>query len=121
MQFGNAVVVAIEKREKISGKVLLVGGTQRSDNAKVHCRVPGFGGIVDLYEYVARMHVRMKKVVAKNLGKEYLDAIFGKHANVSSRVTQRLHISDWNTVDSLLDKNAGSAIVPIHVRYIQHI
>ena len=78
MQLRNLVVIPIEKCKKISCKILLVGRAERADYTEIDGGITGPLRVIDLYEYVAGMHVRVKKIVPEDLCEKYLHTIFGK-------------------------------------------
>ena len=70
VHFSDAPIVAPEKSEEVVRQIMFVDRRQRAHDAEVERDVLAVGGD----EYVARMHVGMKKTVAEDLGEKYFDA-----------------------------------------------
>ncbi len=103
VQFRHPPVIAVEKRQKILGQIVLVGRTQRPDNAKVHGDIAGILGIFGVDEDIAGMHVGVKKTVAEHLGEKDHYAPFRQFLHVHSTPPQFGNVPYRNAINSLHD------------------
>ena len=71
MDLGDASVVALEESQKVLRQIILVHFVERSDNAKIERDITA----VLRHENVPRVHIRMEKAIAEDLGEENLDAL----------------------------------------------
>ena len=115
MKFRNAVIVAIEECQEISGEVFLVAWAQCADNAEVNRCILRFLRIVNEDKNVARMHIRMEKIVPKYLREKNLNAIFGQCLDVGSGFPESLYIADLCAENSFLNQHLGSTVIPVDV------
>ncbi len=121
MQFGDAMVVAVEERKKIGREILLIFGAECADDAEVHSRVLGPFGIGDDDKDIAGMHVGVEEIVAEDLGKKNLDPVFGEPLDICSGFAQGIHVADRDAVDTLLDHDFGTAVVPVDLGHVKHV
>ncbi len=114
MQLGHAFVVAPKKGGEVLRQILFVELGQRADDAEVQRDVAPKGGRGHADLDVARVHVGMKKPVAKHLGEEDGDAVAGEFWNVHAQTAQLVHLVDGQAVHALHHHHLGVAIVPKH-------
>ena len=115
------MIVAIKEREEVVGQVPLILRAQCANNAEINGSVFRFVGICHDHENISRMHVGVKKIVAKYLGEENFDAVLSEKLNVSPSLSKRRHVADRYAVDTLLYQHFGSAKIPVNVRDVKHI
>ena len=84
MQFRDAMVVTIKKREKIFGEIALVTRAQGSDDAEIDRSILGLVRVGHDDKNIAWVHVGVKEVVAKHLGEENFYAVFRQQLNISA-------------------------------------
>ena len=119
MQLGDPVIIALEKREKILGEIMLVPGTQRADNPEVHRDIAGLRRVADIDENIAWVHVGVKEVVLEHLGEKYFHTVLGQFLHIRAGGVQRVHVADRHAADALHDQDIEAAILPVHLRHIQ--
>ena len=66
MQSRDAIIVTVEESQKVCGKIMLIPGTQTSDDSKIDCYIPGFIGVGHVNENISRMRVGMKQHLAES-------------------------------------------------------
>ena len=116
MQFSHAFVITPEKGCEILRQVFLVDLGECAHNAEVQRDVSPESGWFNADLNVARVHVGMKKAIAKNLGKKEGDAVTREFGNVNPGRTQTLDLVNGHAPHALHDHHIRHAVVPEHFR-----
>ena len=119
MQLRHPPVIAMEKRQKIFRQVLLVGGTQGTDDAEVHGDVAGIVRMLGVDEDIAGMHVGVKETIAEYLGKKNLHPTFRQLLQIHPAPPQFGDIAHGDTVDPLHHQHLAAGFRPEHLGYVQ--
>ena len=113
---GHCPVVPVEESQQVFREILLVRLPKRSHDAEVHRPVlPVFTD-----KNIARVHIGMKKAVAKRLGEKNLYPVVGKLAQINAGLLDGVDIPDRDTVDALHYEHLTPAVLPIHLGHIDH-
>ncbi len=102
-------VVAPEERQEIAGEVVLVDIRQGAHDAEIQRDI---GAVVGDHD-VARMHVGVKKPVAKHLGEEDLDTLTRQTRDVDALLAQGRDLADRRAAHALHDDDVALAPVPV--------
>ena len=115
VQLSHALVVAPEKSTEVLRQILFVVFSERAHNAKVKGNVATHRFRLNADLNIARVHVSMKKAIAKYLREEKRHAIFGQLRNVDARGTQCIYLTDGQALHALHDDDFRVAVIPIHL------
>ena len=116
MQLGHALVIAAEKRGEVLRQVFFVELGQGADNAEIQRHIPTESGRCHTDLDISRVHVGVKKTIAKHLGKENSDAVTRQLRDVHARLPQSVHMADRQTVHAFHDNHFAGAVIPDHFR-----
>ena len=122
VQLGDAPVIAIEKSREILGQIALIEFTQRPHDAEIHRREARTGAVLaGQDEEISRMHVGVKEMVAKHLGKKDLDAALGEHLEIDTGAPETFAVADMQPVHALHYQHVFAGVIPEHFRHVHAI
>jgi hypothetical protein len=98
---------------------VLIAGLQSAHDAEVDCRITRILRIVELYEYISRVHVGVEKIVPEHLGEKNLDAVLGQLGDIRAARPQLIHPADDDAVYAFHHHDIDAAIVPIDVGHVE--
>ena len=119
MRAGHAPVIAAEEGEKVFCQIAPIIVGQAADDAEIHADVLPQMCAIGAHRDIARMHVGVKKAIAKHLREENLHALTREFLNVHSRGTQLFDLVDRRGVQPLHHHHRLLAPVPIHLGHVE--
>jgi len=111
MHFGNTFVIATEEGDEVLREIMFVAVGQRAHDAEIERDIAAIAGHLD----IARMHVGMKKSVAKNLCVKNLHTVRCQLGDIHARAAQAFHLIDRRAIHSFHHHDPSAAKVPIHL------
>ena len=91
---GDAVVVAVEKGQKVDGQIAFVVFGQAADNAEIQRDIAA----IRRDENIARVHVGMEKAVFEHLGEEDFHAVLGEFLQINALFFQAVDVGNGRAV-----------------------
>ncbi len=111
MQFSHAVIITIEKGEKVLRQITLIKAVERAHNAKIHRDILTVIGDKN----IAGMHVRMKKTVVEYLGEENDHSPFRQGFQINAAPHQFINVADRRAGNTLQHHDVLARMRPVNL------
>ena len=114
---GHATIIAVEKSQEIDRQIVSIDFGQGADNAAIKRNIVTTLRALGANEYIPRMHIRMKKSVAKHLCEENLHAVTRQTFQVHIHLGQRIQVRHWHAIHPLHHHHAPRGVIPADFRH----
>ncbi len=113
------MVVLIEKGAEVFSQIMQMRRRQRTNDAKIQCDIRRIGRIGRIDHDVARMHIRVEKVVAKNLGIKNFHTAARQHFQVHVGRFEAIQIVDGDAGYALHHHDVFFAVRPVNLWHVK--
>ena len=114
---GHAVVVAVEKGQKVNRQIAFVVIGEAADDAEIERDI----AVVVGHQNIARVHIGVEKTVFKHLGEENFHTIAGQFFQIDALRLQSGDVGNRRAVHPFDGEHIAAAIIEIHFGHNQHI
>ena len=111
----------MENSEQIARQIVKILFIELADNGAVHSNISRVIWLAAVHKNITRVHVGVKKTVAKYLGEENFNAAFSQQFQIDLFPLEGVNVANRHTVNALADHYVLAGQRPVHLRDVNQL